>query len=384
MLLETTSIPGLVAALLAGLAGGALVGRWWGRPHTSPTPPTPGDATQLEALARAREASEQANAELRQALDQMQEAAGTDRLTGAWNRRRFEDGALRLMALSGRREDPLSLVIFDLDHFKRVNDTFGHGVGDQVLISVSGTVQEQLRGSDALVRWGGEEFIVLCPATTLAGATILAEKIRQAVEARAMPQVGMVTISVGVAQRQKGEELGAWIARADGALYRAKERGRNRTEASLEMVESHEDESPSILALVWDEALQSGQPEIDHQHQQLYHLSNSLLAAITSGRYPADAKLQMQLLIAHVAQHFHDEETILARVGYPDLAAHAKEHNRLIAKAKLVQQEMGGVQADLPALLTFLALDLVKGHLLGWDRRFFKFLGSHGTGSPDR
>ena len=384
MLLETTPIPGLLVALLAGLAGGALVGRRWGRPRDPSPPLGPVNATQLKALTRAREASEQANAELRQALDQMQEAAGTDRLTGAWNRRRFEDGAMRLIALSGRREDPLSLVMFDLDHFKRVNDTFGHGVGDQVLRAVSSTVQEQLRGSDALVRWGGEEFIALCPATTLAGATILAEKIRQAVEANAMPQVGMVTISLGVAQRQKGEALEAWIARADGALYRAKERGRNRTEASLEMVESHGDEAPSILALVWDDALLCGQPEIDHQHQQLYHLSNSLLAAITSGRYPADAKLQMQLLIAHVAQHFHDEETLLARAGYPDLVAHAKEHTRLIAKAKEVQQEMGGAQADLPALLTFLALDLVKGHLMGWDRRFFKFLGSHGTGSPDR
>lgn len=361
-------------ALGAGLGLGLMLGRRMG----VPTPPPGGDfnhRSEVEALQRAREASELANAELQQALDQMQEAAGTDRLTGAWNRRRFEDGALRLIALSGRMGgDPLSLILFDLDRFKVINDTFGHGVGDTVLQSVSATVRDQLRTSDALVRWGGEEFIVLLPATTLAGATILAEKIRRSVEAHAIPQVGQVTISLGVAQHQAGEPLDSWVARADGALYRAKERGRNRTEASLEMVESHGEESPSILALVWDPALECGQPLIDHQHQQLYHLSNSLLGAITSGRYPEDAKLQMQLLIAHVAQHFHDEEAILEQAGYPELAAHAREHARLVTKAKDLQKGMGGSTTDLPSLLSFLALDLVKGHLMGWDRRFFKHL----------
>jgi len=363
-------------ALATGLAAGALLGAWWGR-RTRVKPPAAAADAQLEVLARARAASEEANQELRQALEQLQEAAGTDRLTGAWNRRRLEEGALRHMALSGRQGTPLSLLLFDLDKFKLVNDTFGHGVGDAVLKAVSGTVQAQLRVSDALVRWGGEEFIVLAPATTLAGATMLAEKIRQAVEAQAMPPVGRVTISLGVAQRQAGEELEAWVARADGALYRAKERGRNRTEASLEMVESYGDEEPSILALIWDPVLESGNPEIDHQHQQLYQLSNNLLACITSGRCPEEAKLHMQLLLAHVAQHFHDEEAILARAGYPDLAEHAREHHHLAAKAKSLQRQMGGGQTDLPAILSFLALDLVKGHLIGWDRRFFKFLGSH-------
>ncbi len=377
MFLDIPVDSGLLASLATGLAAGAVLGGWWGRRTLSLVPTEVDYQSRLETLARAQKASEQANSELKQALDQMQEAAGTDRLTGAWNRRRFEDGVIQHMALAKRRGDPLSLFIFDLDHFKRVNDTFGHGVGDAVLKSVCSTVRDQLRVSDALVRWGGEEFIVLCPATTLAGATILADKIRRTVEAQAMPQVGMLTISLGVAQRMAGEDLDVWLARADGALYRAKERGRNRTEASLEMVESHGDEAPSILALVWDPALESGNAEIDHQHQVLYQLSNNLLASITSGRYPEDAKLQMQLLLAHVAQHFHDEEAILARAGFPDLESHAKEHRRLITKAKSLQQEMGGAAADLPFLLSFLALDLVKGHLLGWDRRFFKFLGSH-------
>lgn len=374
MTLEPPTPLMLLATLATGLTAGAALGRWLGRRSRTTVQPDSDLPSQLEVLARSREASEQANEELRQALDQLEQAAGTDRLTGTWNRRRFEDGAIQLIALSSRRGDALSLILFDLDRFKHVNDTFGHGVGDTVLKSVASTVRDQLRVSDALVRWGGEEFIVLCPDTTLAGATILAEKIRRAVEAQALPQVGMVTISLGVAQHQQAETLDAWITRADGAMYRAKERGRNRTEASLELVKIHGEETPSILSLVWDPALECGHPEIDHQHQQLYRLSNSLLVAITSGRYPEDAKLQMQLLIAHVAQHFHDEEAILARTGYPELAAHSREHNRLIAKAKVLQQEMGGVSADLPALLSFLALELVKGHFVAWDRRFFSHL----------
>ena len=374
MILETHPNLPLLATLAAGLVVGAALGLWLGRRVRMAPPPGPGLSDQLEALIRAQEASEQANAELREALDQMEQAASTDRLTEAWNHRRFEDGATQLIALAGRRGDALSLILFDLDRFKVVNDTFGHGVGDTVLKSVADTVRGQLRASDALVRWGGEAFIVLCPATTLAGATILAEKIRQAVEAQSLPQVGMVTISLGVAQHQKAEGLDAWVTRADEALYRAKERGRNRTEACLQLASEAGQEAPSILELIWDPALECGNPEIDHQHQQLYRISNNLLSSITSGRYPDDAKLQMQLLIAHVAQHFHDEEAILARTGYPGLTAHAQEHNRLIAKAKALQQGMGGVSTDLPALLSFLALELVKGHFMAWDRRFFGHL----------
>lgn len=374
-MLLTTPIPlALSAAFVLGLLCGlalSLRSRWRSK---AGGPMDPECRNQLEALVRAQEASELANAELRQALDQMEHAAGTDRLTGAWNRRWFEDGAPQLIALSDRGDAAISLIMFDLDHFKHVNDTFGHPVGDEVLKSITDTVQGQLRASDALARWGGEEFIVLCPATTLAGATILAEKIRQAVEARSIPQVGMVTISLGVAQHQTAETLDAWVCRADEVLYRAKERGRNRTEASLDVAARVGDEAPSILALTWDPTLECGDPQIDHQHQQLYRISNRLLSAITGGQYPDEAKLQMQLLIAHVAQHFHDEEAILARVGYADLPAHAREHNQLVAKAKALQQEMGGVSADLPAILGFLALDLVKGHIMAWDRRFFAHL----------
>lgn len=359
--------------LAVGLFAGAVWGRWTTRKGHS----AQGDAEtaqRLDDLLQAKEASEQLNANLQEALNQMEQAAGTDRLTGAWNRRRFEDGVMRHIALSVHRNDDLSLIFMDLDHFRRINEAFGRDAGDRVLSTIAETVRNQLRISDALIRWGGEEFIVLCPATTLAGTAILAEKIRQAVEALSIPGVGRVTISLGVAQNQTDEPFTSWMARAELAMRRAKSLGRNRTETTPEGTEGAEQQAPPLFELIWDGSLECGHPLIDEQHRQLYGLCNSLLMAVTSGVHPEDAKLQMQMVLAHVAQHFHDEEALLAEKGYPELKAHIAEHARLAAKVKALQHDMGGDSTDLPPLLSFLALDLVKGHLMCWDRRFFKWM----------
>lgn len=251
-----TALPTIpLLTFVLGLGAGTLVWHWRSRRHRPDSATTGELQTQIERLIRAQDASEQANSELKQALDQMEQAAGTDRLTGAWNRRRFQDAVARLLALSSRRSDDICLLLFDLDRFKQVNDTFGHAAGDLMLKSVARVAQEQLRASDALVRWGGEEFLILSPATTLAGATTLAEKIRQAIEITSVPQAGGVTVSLGVAQHLNGETVEDWIARTDAALYRAKKQGRNRVETSLE-TEGHPALEPSsVLVLQWDPAL---------------------------------------------------------------------------------------------------------------------------------
>ena len=184
MTLEVHPALTVLTSLAVGLVTGVGLGLRMGRAAPAQATPSPEDTSQLATLHRSWEASELANAELRQALDQLEQAAGTDRLTGAWNRRRFEDGALLLMAMSDRRKDPLSLILIDLDRFKVVNDTFGHGVGDEVLKSVVGTVREVLRASDGLVRWGGEEFLLMMPNATEKEALIIAERARQVNEGK--------------------------------------------------------------------------------------------------------------------------------------------------------------------------------------------------------
>ena len=132
----------------------------------------------------------------------------------------------------------VSLLLLDIDSFKLINDEHGHAAGDAVLTGLSALLAEQLRVSDELGRWGGEEFLLLAPGTTLPAATELAERIRAAVAQAAFPHGRTVTVSIGVAQAGVGETPEQWVARADLALYEAKRAGRNRVRQHLKPVEA--------------------------------------------------------------------------------------------------------------------------------------------------
>lgn len=153
--------------------------------------------------------------------------AGHDPLTGAVNRNRFIDLLARERQEARRNGRVLSLVMFDIDHFKRVNDTFGHSVGDMVLAKLVHTCSALLREVDVLARWGGEEFMLLLPGTPLAGAVTLAERLRRAVEEEDFSPVPGITSSFGVAEMGPHEPESQCYKRLDEALYRAKADGRN-------------------------------------------------------------------------------------------------------------------------------------------------------------
>ncbi len=161
-------------------------------------------------------------------LREKEKLAATDALTGLMNRRSFLTCAEREISRADRYAQSLSLIFLDIDHFKRVNDRYGHHAGDEVLKTFSDLIRERIRSSDLLARWGGEEFLILAPETQLESAAALAESLREAVAASAFPSVGSVTCSLGVAQRKSTESFEAFCARADAALYQAKETGRNR------------------------------------------------------------------------------------------------------------------------------------------------------------
>jgi diguanylate cyclase (GGDEF)-like protein/hemerythrin-like metal-binding protein len=326
----------------------------------------------IETQKRLLDSAERANHGLQQAMEVLEWAAGTDRLTGAWNRRRFEEAATAEMALVRRRKGPVSLMIFDLDFFKNVNDTFGHTVGDAVLVDVAHIAREQLRASDALARWGGEEFIVLSPATRMDGAVNLADKIREAIAAWDFPSIRQLTVSIGVAEYCFGEDLTTWIQRADEALYEAKLTGRNRVVAARS-VDGVDFPSSQLLEIVWEESYACGHPSIDTQHRKLFTLTNSLIGAISSAQPASEISMRLRRLMAHTAQHFHDEEALLARVDYPDLSAHAAEHHRLLEKASRFEADVEAKKADISQFVGFLILDLVQGHLLIEDRNYFPF-----------
>ena len=152
----------------------------------------------------------------------------TDDLTDLANRRAGEQYASREIARAQRTGRPLSFVMFDVDHFKRVNDGHGHLAGDVVLKEVSRCLRNHLRAGDEAVRWGGEEFLVILADTAGEEARSFGERVRREIELQDFDPVGRITISAGVAEFVHGEDIDSAIARADGSLYQAKSLGRNR------------------------------------------------------------------------------------------------------------------------------------------------------------
>lgn len=151
-----------------------------------------------------------------------------DTLTNIYNRYSFYELAQREIARSDRSESCTSFAMLDIDLFKRVNDTYGHGVGDDILVEITKVVSLSIRDSDIFGRYGGEEFILMMPESDLAEAIGVAERIRTNVENHTFTGVGHLTISIGLSERLSGESIDASINRADLALYEAKQSGRNR------------------------------------------------------------------------------------------------------------------------------------------------------------
>ena len=159
--------------------------------------------------------------------ERLRRLAITDPLTGAFNRRYLLQVMEREISRVQRHARPLSLIMFDIDHFKQVNDTFGHERGDAVLKGIAALVRERLRHSDIFVRWGGEEFMVLATETDLSQALALAELLRTALRQSPFPDVGAITISIGVTQYRPNETLDQWLKRVDDLVYQVKREGRD-------------------------------------------------------------------------------------------------------------------------------------------------------------
>lgn len=167
--------------------------------------------------------------------------ATTDALTGLSNRRAFIDWAAREVSRCARYGDHFCVTLLDVDHFKQVNDRYGHAAGDSVLAAVSRLMSSIVRSCDVVARWGGEEFVVALPSTSLEGAMLVADRIRAALEVHPIAdpnggQVLTVTASFGVAELEAGETLEQVVDRADRAMYAAKSAGRNRVLSTAQLV----------------------------------------------------------------------------------------------------------------------------------------------------
>ncbi len=192
---------------------------------------------------RQQEIINQQNAELRSLLSrltdqnmELERLASTDALTGLTNRRRFLEFFEKERNRTQRYGGDLSLIMFDIDHFKRVNDTWGHSAGDAVLCEIARETDLVLRVTDTAARYGGEEFVILLPETELTGALLIADRLRQLVSDTVIAQeqgiLISITVSIGVAMIGPEESCDGFLNRTDQAMYLAKTNGRNRVEIS--------------------------------------------------------------------------------------------------------------------------------------------------------
>jgi diguanylate cyclase (GGDEF)-like protein len=174
--------------------------------------------------------------ELEQALARIERLATHDELTGVYNRRRLNDALDVEIKRTQRYGSALAMCLIDIDHFKSINDTYGHHAGDIVLQSLSTAVRAQVRPTDLFGRYGGEEFLMILPQTPLEGALVVAERLRRTAETlqiEGLPAGLRITVSAGVSVNRAGEPWSATLERADAALYCAKRDGRNRVQSEL-------------------------------------------------------------------------------------------------------------------------------------------------------
>lgn len=313
---------------------------------------------------------------LRDSQRELELLVATDRLTGVGNRRHFEQQAEAECARARRYGIPVTLILFDVDDFKHINDTYGHQVGDAVLITLTRRVASRLRDTDAIARWGGEEFAILAPCTTAAGAETLADKLRSAVADEDFDVVGRVTISLGIAQLMPDESTSRWIARADDRLYEAKRAGRNRVVSSVQP-----ERCASVASmLVWGEQFLVHHPQVDAQHAEIFRLTNELILD------PLDRPLEVVLrqfdaLFDYVAKHCFAEEQILLDHGCPSqaLESHAEMHRGLLAQAAELRRRLAQRTAAVPEVGDFMIRRIAVGHMLDADLPLFATLTTSAT-----
>ncbi|WP_006747941.1 diguanylate cyclase [Thioalkalivibrio paradoxus] len=314
---------------------------------------------------------------LEERLREMERLSTKDRLTNAWNRTHLERMVESETARAARYRESLSQILLDVDHFKRINDGFGHAVGDLVLKELVSRVQDALRLTDSLYRWGGEEFVVLAPETDADGAAVVAERLREAVAAEPFPVVGTVTVSLGVAEYLPEASREDWFDRCDRAMYRAKSGGRDRVVVDPLRPESRPAAGSTprtrpLVELAWDSDFASGHPVIDGEHRRLFDLANRVLAeALASHSEPDRLASAVSALVTEVERHFRHEEQILEQCAFPGLQGHRNAHRALLRRAREVEAAVRSGPVAVATLVEFLAQDLVLRHMLTADRQFF-------------
>lgn len=326
---------------------------------------------EIALLRQQREKLENEVRSLQGALDDLARESLTDRLTGAWNRRYFEQMIGVELSRTQRFGQRLCILLFDIDHFKKINDTLGHGIGDQVLIHLSTIVRASLRETDVLIRWGGEEFLVLAPATDKYNGVIVAEKLRQTVASYDFPGINKVTISIGISEYIYGEEVDHCVERADQALYAAKHGGRNRSKLDQQMLKIATD--GQIQDLDWL-LLDPDGTQIEQEHLELAREIDKLIVCHNRNLPLADQITPMDNLIRMTGEHFASEEQLQDQSKFPRAKWHQDVHKHLLLTAENLYTQILEGKIGLVPMIDFFVSQIVVGHFHKMDEPFEKWL----------
>lgn len=286
-----------------------------------------------------------------------------DSLTGLWNRRRLDEVGVAEVARHHRYGVPSSIALIDIDDFKKINDRFGHQKGDDVLRQVAAACQANLRETDLVGRWGGEEFMVIFPGTAVMDMQTIAEQIRSAVGNIRLESGQPVSVSIGLAACLSSDGWESWFARADAALYQAKSNGKNRS--MFDFPATHAD---GVLLIDWTEAFETGIAVVDHAHFKLVSVINHWIE--TAHRPGSMAQLEQELAAVqtHIAAHFEQENGYLDARGTADAARHKAEHEALLARLRFLTTRFRGGSLSVEALSQFIVYDLCAQHILIRDK----------------
>ncbi|MDF2536836.1 MAG: hypothetical protein K0R18_2998 [Bacillales bacterium] len=293
-----------------------------------------------------------------------------DKLTGIYNRNYLDSRIIEEVERVNRHGGSLSMIYFDLDHFKTVNDTYGHRLGDAVLKEVTRVVAGEIRNVDIFARWGGEEFAIIVPDTTLAGAKIVAEKLRVALENVVHPVVGKVTTSFGVAEYIVDEYIGSWFNRADTELYFSKMNGRNRVSGK----EVSKSDKSVQVKVKWSDDWLCGNNAINQEHKKLLELGNEMVENSYKFSKQEEIIQHVSIFFTYMVEHFETEEMILKSIDYEHYQHHKETHKKLIKIFNDLKKELEDTNAKPEGLLNFVLNDMLIGHIEKEDLTYFQSL----------
>ena len=301
--------------------------------------------------------------------NKLYQRATRDSLTGAYNRSYLKEKFSKEFLRGCKNGETFSVILFDLDFFKQINDEYGHQKGDLVLKGTADLVSKLIRKTDVLCRWGGEEFLILLPGAHLTEATKVAEKIRNEIEKLRVRGVKRITSSFGVTQCNADDTEDTIFKRVDNSLYLAKLTGRNKVVYNEEVYIA---KGGVPVNIDWGPFFRSGNPQIDKEHEELISISNDIISNCFIEDNLEEILVMFKRLLDHVSLHFENEEAILLEHNYEEYEQHKKIHNDLVIKAKNMYDALEKGLISPIAVVKYVVQDVVVGHIIKSDFDFFE------------